>query len=1000
MTQYLAITKAASPYLAVYNAATYAAVAGTPTLEGAGYAIEFSPDGSMLAVGINASPYLVVIDTSDWSVITGTPTLYGTCHALAWSADGGMLAVAALSATATQRVMVFDPSDWSVVKDDYNLDNNSAQALAFSNDGAYLAIGYGYGNRLIVADVSDWSTVAGTPTLTGYVRAVMFSPDDAFLAVGYTDTPNLAIVDTSDWSMVAGTPTLPRDCQSLDFTSDGAYLACGHLNSPYLTVVDTSDWTAITGVTDPGAAIYAAAYSADNSKIAIGSPDADYFFLYDSTLYDPVTGAPTSDSGCRGVSFSPNIAENLTLLTDETIGAGVDWFYSPDIFEGLAVSHTGTVYGQGSRDAAALTVFKKMAGKYYHWNEISPVSTSHQMAVFSPGGRHLLVGGDTPPDTGFSTRIVGKRYGAIVDEKWGSLLSSGGTALSLSWTDDDKYHVGNFYDIYGRVPLVMAWDSTSQAYVRPGNTGLEELRYYRRSEISPNGDYVVTTASYSELYDQSPFIFVSSNDRSALPAADFTPVDVELGAVSLPTTYGLQVSWSPDSVYFVVSKYVFKWISANSRFEIIATLTAADPVYRAAWSPDSVYLAISTGTDTAYIYKRTGDSFASLTSKVLTGTATAFSWSKDGASLFIGTSSNFYQYDQSGDTFTLNEANDFSAIAGAVVSIDTSRGLQTIAGGALPTAEAVSYESYFIGYFDVAGPITTTEILGDSEQSFLLTAGALPSAEVLGAGVSGILSSLAGALVSTEALGDSDQMIISPAGALPTTEVLGSGVSELLMSLAGALVTAETITGKYVYYVPTMSAGPLTTAETISALIENPATAQYISIYRCFLTVADDGLDDLEIPISSFQARLYPSSPNYLNAVIPNGPEYAAGIAARPNGDIVIRKYGVRSSGYSVSSEISRANFETLSYDYGDTNKTAQISGYKTQTLPLKTVELFDVSGVSLQSNGKRRVRCGISFSARPGDTVTWDDGTESMTAGMVTITVSTVQQTMDITEA
>lgn len=180
-------------------------------------------------------------------------------------------------------------------------------------------------------------------------------------------------------------------------------------------------------------------------------------------------------------------------------------------------------------------------------------------------------------------------------------------------------------------------------------------------------------------------------------------------------------------------------------------------------------------------------------------------------------------------------------------------------------------------------------------------------------------------------------------------------------------------------------------------LMTMPANYPAVTLYRCYLT----GSPDLYLPISSFQARLRNGEPTYLEVVVPNAPAYIDEIAARSTGDIVVEKGLQYYGGTSDFIEIARVDFELAPYDFGAVNKTIRLSGHKTITYSTpKTVALLSVSVESLQADGKRRIRAAVDFLARPGDTVTWNDGDDSIVVGFITLTVSVLQQIMDITEA
>ena len=173
-----------------------------------------------------------------------------------------------------------------------------------------------------------------------------------------------------------------------------------------------------------------------------------------------------------------------------------------------------------------------------------------------------------------------------------------------------------------------------------------------------------------------------------------------------------------------------------------------------------------------------------------------------------------------------------------------------------------------------------------------------------------------------------------------------------------------------------------------------PSTA----MYQCVLT----GTTDLTLPISSFQARIRSGTPTFLEVVVPNATAYVDDIADRTTGEIVVGKAAATwTDGTTYYAEIARADFESLATDQGPTAYTARLSGHQTTTYAAaRTRALSDVSTLSMQADGKRRIRAAVDFIARPGDTVTWNDGDDSMVVGFITLTVSVAQQIMDITEA
>jgi len=171
------------------------------------------------------------------------------------------------------------------------------------------------------------------------------------------------------------------------------------------------------------------------------------------------------------------------------------------------------------------------------------------------------------------------------------------------------------------------------------------------------------------------------------------------------------------------------------------------------------------------------------------------------------------------------------------------------------------------------------------------------------------------------------------------------------------------------------------------------------SIFQCILTGAADGLEDLVIPISSFQSTVRDGDPTYLACVIPDSINYIAKISARTNGDIVIKQGYKLYDGSIQAEEIIRVDYENLQDARGGRSASATISGHKTTSSSSpKSVELEEVTYYGLQANGKRTFRAKPDIFLRVGDTAVY--GTESIIIGQISYTVDTRQAIMQVTEA
>ncbi len=164
-------------------------------------------------------------------------------------------------------------------------------------------------------------------------------------------------------------------------------------------------------------------------------------------------------------------------------------------------------------------------------------------------------------------------------------------------------------------------------------------------------------------------------------------------------------------------------------------------------------------------------------------------------------------------------------------------------------------------------------------------------------------------------------------------------------------------------------------------------------VYIFTLTGDADGLDDIVIPIKSFQSRIRSGDPTYLSVVIP-GTDYLADIYTRGNGDLIVRMGYKKDGEVLISETIARVEMEKVRYDKGGTNKSVTLSGYRTETYEAKTVDLHEVTYSSL-NDGTFRVRCNPDLYVRPGDHVYTDD--EDFDVSLITYSVTPGQELFEV---
>jgi hypothetical protein len=179
-----------------------------------------------------------------------------------------------------------------------------------------------------------------------------------------------------------------------------------------------------------------------------------------------------------------------------------------------------------------------------------------------------------------------------------------------------------------------------------------------------------------------------------------------------------------------------------------------------------------------------------------------------------------------------------------------------------------------------------------------------------------------------------------------------------------------------------------------------PSTIQKKKFYTCTLTGAADGTTDVVLPVSSISIRLRNGEPTYCGVVVPNVGNNETYINDRLNGQLVIyRGFEYTDGGQSVA-EICRVDLEATPYDQGVRKSSFQLSGHITVSNGApSTFDIRPIQTMSVQSDGARRVRSQPQFFLRSGDTVIYGDAGESFTAGLITISVDTNLDRMEVTE-
>jgi len=170
--------------------------------------------------------------------------------------------------------------------------------------------------------------------------------------------------------------------------------------------------------------------------------------------------------------------------------------------------------------------------------------------------------------------------------------------------------------------------------------------------------------------------------------------------------------------------------------------------------------------------------------------------------------------------------------------------------------------------------------------------------------------------------------------------------------------------------------------------------------FFCTLTGGPDSQPDVLVPATSITARLRDGAPSYLSVAIPYTAAIAQQVADRPNGEVVVeRQIGTGAS--AQLSEIARADSYTPEINEGPSNSSVNLTGYRTENNAGAKVVTLVALQVANTTGGKRRYRCRMNNSLRPGDTARFSErGDEEFVVGLVTMTVNKTDSLMEVTEA
>lgn len=269
---------------------------------------------------------------------------------------------------------------------------------------------------------------------------------------------------------------------------------------------------------------------------------------------------------------------------------------------------------------------------------------------------------------------------------------------------------------------------------------------------------------------------------------------------------------------------------------------------------------------------------------------------------------------------------------------------------------------------------------GDTVAAFSLT-DSLDDASGLGDAVEGY--DFAGAMVDAAGLGDAAESMVEADAPLSDQAGIDDAVSgdgEIEVAAADGAGAGD-------------SADAFNWTEWLADNLDKA-----VARYYCTITGEADGTTDIEVPISSFQARKSTAASTYLSVVVP-GVAYSDQLAARPNGEMIIEMAYLIGGVESLREEIIRADIEQINLAEGTSSRSITLIGHKTQTFVAKDTRLTGAT-YKARTDGSLAFRFAVpDLWLNPGDSVTVGDDEFTAAAVVYMVSAGGGQTVMEVQE-
>lgn len=213
------------------------------------FACKFSPNDLLCAVAGTSSPFLAIYNTATWTKIANPSTLpAGAARDCAFNPAGTLLAYAH---STSPRITIYNTSTWAKLANPSTLPPNNGTACSFNHDGSLLAVGHSSSPFITVYETSAWAKLTNPSTLPpNTVNGCVFSPDGSFLAVCHNGSVNIATIYSTSGGVLTLVAQLPADfggftlnAHRCRFNPEGTKLYVLINSTPFMRVYETTTWT-------------------------------------------------------------------------------------------------------------------------------------------------------------------------------------------------------------------------------------------------------------------------------------------------------------------------------------------------------------------------------------------------------------------------------------------------------------------------------------------------------------------------------------------------------------------------------------------------------------------------------------------------------------------------------------------------------------------------------------------------------------------------------------